>query len=152
MKKLLLLATMLLASNIVVLAEDYHLYMYSNNGETQDWSIPTLQKMTFENGNVVLTTKIGTSVYTPISSIAKLYINTPSAHGIETTNKNIMFYWEGELLKVDVQPGSQVSVYNAAGVVVKHERLDGNVIDLQGCAKGLYVVNVDGQIFKTIKK
>ena len=27
MKKLLLLATMLLASNIVVLAEDYHLYM-----------------------------------------------------------------------------------------------------------------------------
>ena len=50
MKKLLLLGAMFLASNMVVWAEDYHLYMYSNTGETQDWSIPTLQKMTFENG------------------------------------------------------------------------------------------------------
>ena len=152
MKKLLLLGAMFLASNMVVWAENYHLYMYSNTGETQDWSIPTLQKMTFENGNVVLTTKSGTSIYSPISSIAKLYINTPSAHGIETTNKNVKFKWEGDLLKVDAQPGAQVSVYNAAGAVVKHGRLDGNVIDLQGCTKGLYIVNLDGQIFKTIKK
>lgn len=140
--------------SIGAMAEDNNLYIQPGAGETLSWSVPSLQKMTFQDGNLVLTMKNGTTSYTPIMSIQRIYIGTPSeVQGIEQVGNNAPLYsWDGETLKLNAQIGAQVSVYNVAGAVVKREYLTGNSINLQGLAKGLYVVNVDGHIFKTIKK
>ena len=151
MKKILL-TWMMLASAFALQAEDNHLYIQPNAGENLSWSVPSLQKMTFQNGNLVLTMKNGTSSYTPIMSIERIYIGTPSEiQGIEEVDNAPLYSWDGETLILNAQSGAQVRVYNVAGAVVKQERLTGNSINLRGLAKGLYVVNVDGHIFKTIK-
>ncbi len=153
MKKILLFSMILASVNTALLAEDNHLYIQPNAGETLDWSVPTLQKMTFQDGQVVLTKKDGTTAYAPISTVKRMYISTPSAQGMEQiADKTPLLQWNGDMLHLSAQPGTLVVVYNVAGAVVKREKLTDNGIDFQGLGKGLYIVNVGGQVLKTIKK
>lgn len=141
---------MLVAVN--VMAEDNHLYIQSSTGETLDWSVPSLQKMTFQNGNVVVTMKNGTSTYTPISSVSRMYICTPSVNGIESVEGDVQCTWDGERLHVNAPAGSAVKVYSVNGVLVSQTRLTDTSVDLQGLNRGMYVVNVGGQVVKIMKK
>ena len=141
---------MLVAAN--VMAEDNHLYIQSSAGETLDWSVPSLQKMTFQNGNVVVTMKNGTSTYTPISSVSRMYICTPSVNGIESVEGDVQCTWDGERLHVNAPAGSAVKVYSVNGVLVSQTRLTDTSVDLQGLNRGMYVVNVGGQVVKIMKK
>lgn len=150
MKKILFSLMMLVATN--ALAEDNHLYILSSAGETLDWSVPTLQKMTFQNGNVVITKKDGTSTYTPISSVSRMYISTPSANGIESVEGGVQCAWDGERLHVNAPAGSAVRVFSVNGVLVSQTRLTDTSVDLQGLNRGMYVVNVGGQVLKIMKK
>jgi len=150
MKKLMFSLMMLVAAN--VMAEDNHLYIQSSTGETLDWSVSSLQKMTFQNGNVVVTMKNGTSTYTPISSVSRMYICTPSVNGIESVEGDVQCTWDGERLHVNAPAGSAVKVYSVNGVLVSQTRLTGTSVDLQGLNRGMYVVNVGGQVVKIMKK
>lgn len=141
---------MLVAAN--VMAEDNHLYIQSSIGETVDWSVPSLQKMTFQNGNVVVTLKNGTSTYTPISSVSRMYICTPSVNGIESVEGDGQCTWDGERLHVNAPAGSAVKVYSVNGVLVSQIRLTDTSVDLQGLNRGMYVVNVGGHVVKIMKK
>lgn len=141
---------MLVAAN--VMAEDNHLYIQSSTGETLDWSVPSLQKMTFQNGNVVITMKNGTSTYTPISSVSRMYICTPSVNGIESVDGDVQCTWDGERLHVNAPAGFAVKVYSVNGVLVSQTRLTDTSVDLQGLNRGMYVVNVGGQVVKIMKK
>ena len=141
---------MLVAAN--VMAEDNHLYIQSSTGETLDWSVSSLQKMTFQNGNVVVTMKNGTSTYTPISSVSRMYICTPSVNGIESVEGDVQCTWDGERLHVKAPAGSAVKVYSVNGVLVSQTRLTDTSVDLQGLNRGMYVVNVGGQVVKIMKK
>ena len=150
MKKLMFSLMMLVAAN--ALAEDNYLYIQSSTGETVDWSVPSLQKMTFQNGNVVITKKDGTSTYTPVSSISRMYISTPSANGIESVGNNGQCIWDGERLHVNAPAGSAVKVYSVNGVLVSQTRLTDTSVNLQGLNRGMYVVNVGGHVVKIMKK
>lgn len=141
---------MLVAAN--VMAEDNHLYIQSSTGEILDWSVPSLQKMTFQNGNVVVTMKNGTSTYTSISSVSRMYICTPSVNGIESVEGDGQCIWDGERLHVNAPAGSAVKVYSVNGVLVSQTRLTDTSVDLQGLNRGMYVVNVGGQVVKIMKK
>lgn len=152
MKKILTSVMLLMIACANVKAEDNHLYIQPNAGETLDWSIPTLQKMTFQNGNVVLTMKDGTSTYAPISSIKRMYICVPSANSITSVDGKSQCVWDGVRLQVDARPGASVAVYSVNGTSVMHTRLVDTTVDLQGLNRGMYIVNVDGQVFKIIKK
>jgi len=152
MKKILTSVMLLMIACANVKAEDNHLYIQPNAGETLQWSVPSLQKMTFQNGNVVLTMKDGTSTYTPISSVKRIYICTPSANSITSVDGKSQCVWDGERLQVNAQAGASVAVYSVNGVSVMHTRLTDTTVDLQGLSRGVYIVNVDGQAFKIIKK
>lgn len=152
MKKLLLAIIAIASANICAQAEDNHLYIVPNAGETLDWSVPTVQNMTFVNGNVVLNMKDGTSTYTPISSIKRMYICTPSANSISTVKGETEYTWDGETLHVNAQPGTQVNVYSVDGAAIINSQLTGSSVNLQGLRKGIYIVNVGGQAFKIVKK
>lgn len=148
---LLSMALSVMAS-IAMQAEDNHLYIQPNAGETMDWNIATLQKMNFKDGNVVLTTKTGTSASTPIASISRMYITTPSTQGIEHAKGGLPYQWDGQRLHVEVASGTLVEVFNVSGSVVLRQPLTGTTVDLSHLGKGMYIVRIDGQAFKIIKK
>lgn len=152
MKKIFLTLIAMVAANISTQAEDNHLYIEPNAGETIEWSVPTLQNITFQNGNVVLNMKDGTSTYTPISSIKRMYICTPSANSISTVEGDASCTWDGEVLHVSAQPGTPVKVYSVNGASVMNTRLSETSVNLRGLSKGLYIVNINGQNFKILKK
>ena len=143
MKKILLLSMMLASVNTALLAEDNHLYIQPNAGETLSWSIPTLQKMAFQDGQVVLTKKDGMVAYTPISSVKRMYISTSSAEGIGEVKSTLPCTWEGGFLRIQAAEGTSVTV---------RQMLENSLIDLRNQPAGLYIVNVGGKVFKTIKK
>ena len=151
MKKILL-TWMMLASAFALQAKDNHLYIQPNAGEKLSWSVPSLQKMTFQDGNIVLTKKDGTVAYTPITTVRRMYITTPSAESIELIDAALMYSWKGDKLQINVQAGTPVNIYNVAGAVVLRENYSGDAVDFQGIDRGLYIVNVDGQTFKIVKK
>lgn len=154
MKKILLLSMALAITQMVAKAEDNHLYVQPAAGETLSWSVPTLQKMTFQNGQVVLTKKDGTTAYIPIATVDRMYICTPTvAAGINPADVSLPSYkWVGEVLQLDAPQDALVRVYNATGAMVMQGQLVGSSVDLGGLRGGLYVVNVDGLTFKVIKK
>lgn len=152
MKKIFLTLIAMVAANISTQAEDNHLYIEPNAGETIEWSVPTLQNITFQNGNVVLNMKDGTSTYTPILSIKRMYICTPSANSISTVEGDASCTWDGEVLHVSAQPGTPVKVYSVNGASVMNTRLSETSVNLRGLSKGLYIVNINGQNFKILKK
>lgn len=152
MKKIGLLSMLFMGLSMATMAEENHLYIQLNGGETQNWSIPSLQNITFQNGQVVLNTKKGSSIYTPIASIGKMYITTPSLNGMDVIEKNDGYEWNGELLKVHAQEGALLKVYSTSGATVYQQHLSGNAVDLHWLSKGLYIVNIDGKAFKILKK
>lgn len=109
MKKFFLIAATLMLS-ISTFAEDYSLYYDSKEGATNTElsAVAKLQKLTFENGNVVLTFKDGTSKSTAISSIKRLFFSVPGADAIEEvkeetlTGKKGVFDLTGRKLNIDV--------------------------------------------------
>lgn len=134
-------------------AEDNHLYIQPNAGETLDWNITSLQNMSFSNGNVVLHTKAGTSATTPIASINRMYVTTPSAQGIEQTKENLPYQWDGKTLQMDAHPGTVVEVFNVSGTLVVRKALSSNMtVDLSDLGQGMYIVRTNGHAFKIIKK
>ena len=152
MKKILLLSIMLASVNTVLLAEDNHLYIQPNAGETLVWSVPTLQKMTFQDGQVVLTKKDGTTAYAPIATVKRMYISTPSVEGVGEVKSALPCTWEGGFLRIQATDGTPVTIYNVAGTPVVRQALVGGIVDLRNQPSGLYIVNVGGKVFKTIKK
>jgi hypothetical protein len=152
MKKILLSLFVLAAANVCAQDEDNNLYIEPNAGETANWTVASLQKMTFVNGNVVLTLKDGTSTYTPISSIKRMYICTPSANGISSAEEDVQCEWDGDILQVKAQAGTPVRVYSVNGSLVVNTRLADTSVNLRGLSKGMYIVSVGGQNFKIFKK
>lgn len=151
MKKILL-TWMMLASAFALQAKDNHLYIQPNAGEKLSWSVPSLQKMTFQDGNIVLTKKDGTVAYASIATVKRMYIATPSTESIESMDTTPFYSWNGDKLQINVQPGTPITVYNVAGAVVLCENYSGDAVDFQGVGRGLYIVNVGGQTFKIVKK
>lgn len=152
MKKTFLLLAILVASTHAILAEDNHLYIQPNTGELQAWEVPSLQKISFQDGNVLVTKKSGSTAYLPISSVKRIYICTPSANKIDIVEGKVPYAWEGEKLLLNEAEGTPITVYSVTGTVVLQERLSESYIDFHGIRNGLYLVNVNGRIFKVIKK
>ena len=152
MKKIFLILMILAAPCMRMHAEDNHLYIEPTSGETFSLGIPALQKISFQNGNIVLTMKSGATSYSPISSVKRMLISTPSAYGVESLSQDgVQCQWNGEELQVSAYPGALVLVYNASGMQVVSEYLADSSAKFQGFVKGLYFVKVGGQVLKIIK-
>ena len=91
MKKLLSLATALMLG-VSAMAEDYTLYYDAADGTTNKSmaAVTQLRKLTFENGNVVLTYKDGTTSSTAIADINRLFFATPEAVGIDEVKEETL--------------------------------------------------------------
>ncbi|MBR3530459.1 MAG: T9SS type A sorting domain-containing protein [Bacteroidaceae bacterium] len=147
MKKIFLAAFAALFS-LTCLADDYYLNVIAN--ATDSYATASLKKITFENGNVVVTTSNGASTSYAISSISQMYFSSTSA-GIGSISTDSNITWDGTTLSLNGLQG-KVQVYQPSGALVASESADAERINLSRLSKGVYVVNVNGQSFKIVKK
>ena len=147
MKKIFLAAFAALFS-LTCLADDYYLNVIAN--ATDSYATASLKKITFENGNVVVTTSNGASTSYAISSISQMYFSSTSA-GIGSISTDSNIAWDGTTLSLNGLQG-KVQVYQPSGALVVSESADAERINLSRLSKGVYVVNVNGQSFKIVKK
>ena len=84
MKKLLVM-TLALASAVTMLADDYTLYIVAKTTTTSH-SLATIQKLTFENGSVVVNKKDGTKDATAIGEVNRMYFDVSAERPSEDVN------------------------------------------------------------------
>ncbi len=153
MKKILIMCLALVSICNSVSANDKNLYITPNSGEVVVWKVASLQKMMFQNGNMILVMKDGTSTYTPIASVQKMNIRAEGeTNSIDGVSAECELTWDGTVLHVSGTQVNAVSVYGINGMLVMQSAVasDGSV-NLDGLQSGVYIVNVGGAKVKIVK-
>lgn len=136
MRKYLLFLLALLGT-ATASADDLSLYIEPTSGETTSHEVATLQKMTFESGNVVLTRKDGTTVTTAIADIARLYFSQ-TATAINAA--------------IGTQP-APYTIHSLNGIAVAQgTAATAADIDTSRLPGGIYIVSIHNQNFKILKR
>lgn len=149
MKTRNLLAALLLLACTSMLADNFKYLTISYNGTEQNISLPIVQKITFQNGYVVVTTTEGENSY-PISVMERITF-TESADAIKALPEQAedMTYENGTLA---IKGNGLMRVYNTSGALVSIANIkEGANISLDGLPTGVYIVRMGDKAIK-IKK
>ena len=84
MKRFITMTIALVVSMVMLADGDYSLYIAAET--TSHYKISTVQKLTFENGNMVVNFKDGTTKSTAISAVSRLYFGIASAISQDVNN------------------------------------------------------------------
>ena len=105
-------------------AEDYTLYYDSTEGAKNNElvAVAQLQKLTFENGNLVLTMKNGTTKSASLASIKRLFFATSESVSIDGVKEDV----------IDSSKSGE-TVYDLTG-----RKLN---VDVKNLTKGIYIVD-----------
>ena len=150
MKKVFILATAALLSAAPLAADNYNYLTVTCTSAEQSISLPTVQKITFSDGNAVVATTDGETYTYPLSELQKMsFTATATAiKALPTQEKDITY--KGGILNVGGT--GMLHIYNASGVLVQMAQVqDGARINLDTLPKGVYIVNMGEQTIK-IKK
>lgn len=148
MKKYVLMAIMMMVS-ATMWADKYNFLTVSANGE-EYISLPTIQKITFADGNCVVTTTVGDFTY-PLSEIKKMYfsVDDPTAIDVLPEEAENLQYRDG---KLKVEGDGMLRIYNANGALVQLANVKkGANINLSNLKSGLYIVNMGDKTIKLTK-
>jgi len=148
MKKYVLMAVMMMAC-ATMWADKYNFLTVSATGD-EYISLPTIQKITFANGNCVVTTTAGDYTY-PLSEIKKMYFSVDDPTAIEALPEEAenMQYKDGKL-KVDGD--GMLRIYSSNGALVQMANVKkGANISLGNLKSGLYIVNMGNKTIKLTK-
>lgn len=149
MKTRNLLAALLLLACTSMLADNFKYLTISYNGTEQNISLPIVQKITFQNGYVVVTTTEGENSY-PISVMERITF-TESADAIKALPEQAenLTYENGTLA---IKGNGLMRVYNTSGALVSIANIkEGANISLDGLPTGVYIVRMGDKAIK-IKK
>ena len=149
MKTRNLLAALLLLACTSMLADNFKYLTISYNGSEENISLPIVQKITFQNGYVVVTTTEGENSY-PISVMERITF-TESADAIKALPEQAedLTYENGTLA---IKGNGLMRVYNTSGALVSIANIkEGANISLDGLPTGVYIVRMGDKAIK-IKK
>lgn len=150
MIKRVFIALLMAICTLHVMADDFSLYV-TTSGASSEYQLSSLQKITFSNGNVVLTTSSGKTVSFAISSISKMYFGATST-AIQQLAADSQATWDGTSLVFDSGRGI-VNIYRPSGLLVASQTIDGGAtISLADLPRGVYIVRIDGKSFKISKR
>jgi hypothetical protein len=123
MKKIFALTAGLMLTASTALAEDFNLYYIANDGTLaeQSWEVSSLQKITFEEGQINVITTGGVVTTLSTSDVKKLIFYT------EETVTGI------DKIKEDKKPNQTGKVYDLYGRLIK---TDGDKLP-----KGFYIID-----------
>lgn len=150
MKKILFLAIAILFS-LNALADDFSLYILTTGESTPtDYAVKDIQKITFSDGNVVVTKTDGTSATVAMNNITKIYLDSSVADAIDNVSGN-QFAWNGQ--QITTAGTGTIRVFQPSGTLVTAQPVsEGQAINLSHLPQGIYVVSLNGQSFKIVKK
>lgn len=143
------LAALLLMVSTSMMAEEYKYLTISYSGSEQSISLPIVQRITFEEGYVVVTTTEGTHSY-PISLLEKITF-TESATAIEALPEEAkdLTYKNGTL---SIKGDGMLRVYNTGGALVSIAYVkEGANISLAKLPAGIYIVRMGDKTIKVKK-
>ncbi len=149
MKKLFIMA-LLTASSLGTRAEDYKYLTAAYNSIEQSFELATVQKITFENDNVVITTSQGITNL-PLSTMEKMFFSDV-ATAIESMGT------ESENLKMSdgllhASGKGLLYIYNSMGQLTQMAQVDGEMnISLSTLPKGIYIVSLNDETIKISKQ
>jgi len=147
MKTKNILAALLLMVSANMMADNYLTITYS--GSEQNISLPTVQKITFEEGFVVVTTSEGKHSY-PISILDKMSF-TESADAIKALPEQAenLTFKNGTL---SVKGDGFLRIYNTAGALVSIANVkEGANVSLDNLSTGVYIVRMGDKAIKIRK-
>lgn len=151
MKRMILAALVCIASVAGLHADDYYLYILGSDNAKTAYAAADIQKITFENGNVVVSTKAGQKASTPIAGITEMYFNIDTAEGISGAQANAAFTLNGH--EVVIGTAGRVHIYQASGVLVKSaQAVSGTTLSLADLPAGIYIIQVAGKSLKFVKR
>lgn len=133
------------------LAEDFNLYVIDSSNEKTAYAVSDLQKITFDNGSVVITTTSGTTAAYSISGIGQMYFDTEASDAINDIDQAAIRF-NGQDISF---PGraDRVTVCQANGALVAAGKdLQGRSLSLADLPAGVYIVNIDGKGFKVVRQ
>lgn len=146
-----ILAAMLLMVATCMMADNTK-YLTLTTGDTeQDIPLPTVQKISFEDGKVIITTTEGTDTF-PISVLSKMtFTEKEDATAIEALpgQTEDITYKEGRLA---VKGDGMMRIYNTSGALVSIVNVkEGASFSLESLPAGVYVVRMRDKAIKIRK-
>ena len=149
MKTRNLLAALLLLACTSMLADNFKYLTISYNGTEQNISLPIVQKITFQNGYVVVTTTEGENSY-PISVVERITFTEPADASKALPERTEDLTDEHGALAI--KGNGLMRVYNTSGALVSIANIkEGANISLDGLPTGVYIVRMGDKAIK-IKK
>ena len=137
-------------------ADDYAFLNVVDNNNEQKFAVSNIQKITFADGNMVVTLADGTAQTLPLLSLTRMFFTEGNTDGISTISgeKAADFSLRNGLLNVKTQEGAQVTVYDMNGKTVKTVKATGREteIDVTGLGKGNYIIKVGNTTRKMMNK
>jgi len=147
MKKYVLAAMMMACT--AMWADKYNFLTVSTTGEDYI-SLPAIQKITFADGNCVVTTTTGDYTY-PLSEVKKMYFSVDDPTAIEALPQETenLQYKDG-MLKVNGD--GMLRIYSSNGALVQMANVKkGANISLASLQSGLYIVSMGDKTIKVTK-
>lgn len=130
---------------------DYrYLTIQANNNDEQSIELATIQKITFEDSNVLITTTEGI-VTIAQSDLQKLFFSaTPTAIQTLPRKAKGLVVSAGTLT---ANGNGLLYIYNASGMLQHMAMVDGKArISLSNLPKGLYIISLGGETIKVTHK
>lgn len=142
-----ILAALLLMVSTSMMADKY--LTITSNGTNQSIPLPLVQRITFEEGYVVVSTSQGTHSY-PISILDKMtFTETGDAINALPEEAENLTYKDGTLA---IKGDGMLRVYNTSGALVSIANVkEGANVSLDGLPSGVYIVRMGNKVIKVRK-
>ncbi len=148
-----MIASLLLMAvvSLTARADDGYGYLTAvYNGTEESYELATVQKITFEEGYVVITTSRG-ETRLPQSEMEKMYFSIVATAVDQLPGQSPRLRMEGGLLRASGE--GLLHIYNAAGQLLRMASVEGEMnISLATLPKGVYVANMGDETIKIVKK
>jgi len=149
MKKILILALVAMSAH-TLWADDYNYLTVAYNSVEQSITLSTVQKITFEDSNCVVTTTEGNYSF-PLSQMEKMtFTADPTAIEALPLQSENMKCLNGQLT---LGQTGLLRIYNASGALIRVAQVSqkGTTVSLASLPSGLYIVTLGGQTIKVKK-
>jgi len=153
-----ILAAMLLMMGSSAFADDYAYLSIVQEGGQDNISISTIKNITFDSTNMLINLTNGTQQQLPLSGLSKMFFSGDGGgtgiKAIGNGQSSASFLLKDGVLRVGGAEGSQISVYDANGRLVRSltAREAETEVSLSGLTKGVYIVKVGTETKKMLNK
>lgn len=146
MKKKNILAALLLMASTGAMAEDFQYLTVSYSNTDQNISLPIVQRISFEDGYLVITTTEGKNSF-PLSVVEKItFTDSPTAIEALPEQAKDLTYKDGTLA---VKGDGLLRIYSTNGALVNIANVkEGANISLENLPAGVYIVRIGDRTIK----